>query len=415
MCNENYFWEKFAPIRRICRNWSKFASRLSQGDDFAIGSRSADNYIYTMKTETLSSENFRPFRATLLRWYRRNRRKLPWRETRDPYRIWVSEVMLQQTQVSTVIPYFHDFMERFPTIEALAGADLQAVLKSWEGLGYYARARNLHKAAQELAKGRGGEIPATYAEFRKLPGVGEYIAAAVQSIAFGQPRAAVDGNVKRVQARLFLIDALVNDAASGKIFREAGDRLLDRGHPGDFNQAMMELGALICRPQNPLCPQCPVGKFCGAFARGRQEEFPRRKPKETVPEYHIAIGVVRKEGRVLITKRAEKGLLGGLWEFPGGKIRQGAETAADACLREIKEEVNLEVKVDAQLARVKHAYTHFKIVMEVFLCDYLSGEVALSGPVDFRWITAEEMGDYPFPKGNHKFLSHLNKSLRGDE
>lgn len=412
MCNENYFWEKFAPIRYICRNWNKFASRLSQGDDFAIGSRSADNYIYTMKTETLSRENIRQFRASLLRWYRRNRRKLPWRETREPYRIWISEVMLQQTRVSTVIPYFQNFVQKFPTVEALAAADLQAVLKSWEGLGYYARARNLHQAAQKLANGRGGEIPGAYAEFRKLPGVGDYIAAAVLSIAFGEPRAAIDGNVKRVLARLFLIDAPVNDSASGKIFREAGDRLLDREHPGDFNQAMMELGAIICRPQNPFCRQCPVRKFCGAFARNRQEVFPFRKPREATPEYHIAVGVVRRDGRVLITRRAEKGLLGGLWEFPGGKVRKGRETAEQACLREIKEEVNLEVKVGARLARVKHAYTHFKIVMEVFLCDYLSGEVVLNGSLDFRWITVEEIGEYPFPGANHKFMPQLIKALR---
>lgn len=399
MCNENYFWEKFA-------------SRRCQWDDFVIGSRSADNYIYTMKKETLSSENFRQFRASLLRWYRRNRRNLPWRETRDPYRTWISEVMLQQTQVSTVIPYFHNFLEKFPTVEALARADLQAVLKSWEGLGYYARARNLHRAAQALANGQRGEIPGAYADFRKLPGVGDYIAAAVLSIAFGEPRAAVDGNVKRVLARLFLIASPVNDPASGKIYRDAGEALLDRDHPGDFNQAMMELGALICRPQNPLCRQCPVRKFCGAFAQNRREEFPRRLPKKAAPEYHIAAGVVRRDGRVLITRRAEKGLLGGLWEFPGGKVREGRETAEQACLREIKEEVNLEVKVGAHLARVKHAYTHFKIVMEVFLCDYLSGEVVLNGPLDFRWITVEEIGKYPFPGANHKFMPQLIKALR---
>lgn len=366
-----------------------------------------------MKTETLSRENFPRFRASLLGWYRRNRRSLPWRETRDPYRIWISEVMLQQTQVSTVIPYFHHFIKKFPTVKALAGADLQAVLKSWEGLGYYARARHLHQAAQVLANGRRGKIPDSYTEFRKLPGVGEYIAAAVLSIAFGQPRAAIDGNVKRVLARLFSIDAPVNDPASGKIFRDAGEALLDREHPGDFNQAMMELGALICRPQNPLCRQCPVRRFCSAFAQSRQEEFPCRKPRKTTPQYHIAVGVVQKDGRVLITRRAEKGLLGGLWEFPGGKVHQGAETAEQACRREIKEEVNLEVQVGPHLARVKHAYTHFKIVMDVFLCEYLAGEVALNGPVDFRWITAEELGNYPFPRGNQKFMPQLSRMLWG--
>lgn len=341
-------------------------------------------------------------------WYRQHHRKLPWRETDDPYHIWVSEVMLQQTQVATVIPYFEKFIKTFRTVSDLATADLQAVLKAWEGLGYYARARNLHKAAQVVSNYHDGEIPRNYSDFRKLPGVGEYVAAAVQSIAFGQPYPVVDGNVKRVLARLFQIEAPVNDSASMKIFQEIAAAVLDRQHPGEYNQAMMELGAMICRPPNPLCGQCPVSAFCRAFETGRQDEFPRRKEREKTPLYHIAVGVVRKGRRLLITRRAENGLLGGLWEFPGGKVREGEETAAEACVREIKEEVNLEIKIIAYLTTVRHAYTHFKIVMDVFLCDYLSGEVALKGPVDFKWITVEEIKRYPFPKANHKFIPQID-------
>jgi A/G-specific adenine glycosylase len=361
-----------------------------------------------MKKETPAVEDFQTFRKKMIDWYHRHHRKLPWRESRNPYRIWVSEVMLQQTQVTTVIPYFENFIEKFPTVSDLAAADLQAVLKAWEGLGYYARARNLHKAAQVVSNHLAGEIPQDYSGFRKLPGVGEYIAAAVQSIAFEQPYPVVDGNVKRVLARLFQMEAPVNDSASTKIFQEIAATALDQQHPGEYNQAMMELGAMICRPQNPLCEQCPVSEFCRAYKSSRQDEFPRRKEREKTPQYHIAVGVVRKGKRLLITRRAENGLLGGLWEFPGGKVREGKETAAEACVREIKEEVNLEIKVESLLTTVHHAYTHFKIVMDVFLCDYLFGEVGLKGPVDYKWITVEEIEQYPFPKANHKFIPLLD-------
>jgi len=263
-----------------------------------------------MKKETPAVEEFQVFRKKLINWYRRNHRKLPWREADDPYRIWVSEVMLQQTQVGTVIPYYRRFLEQFSTVQALAEVDLQTVLKAWEGLGYYARARNLHKASQVVLNHHAGKIPHDYSDFRKLPGVGEYIAAAVQSIAFGQAYPVVDGNVKRVLARLFQIEAPVNDSASTKIFQEIAATALDRQHPGEHNQAMMELGAVICRPQNPYCNQCPVSEFCRAFETGRQDEFPRRKEREKTPQYHIAVGVVRKGKRLLITRRAENGLLG---------------------------------------------------------------------------------------------------------
>jgi A/G-specific adenine glycosylase len=360
-----------------------------------------------MKKETPAVEEFQLFRKKMIDWYRSHHRKLPWRESRNPYHIWVSEAMLQQTRVGTAVPYYRRFLGQFPTLRALAEADLQTVLKAWEGLGYYARARNLHKAAQVVSNHHAGKIPQDYANFRKLPGVGEYIAAAVQSIAFDQPRAVVDGNVKRVLARLFLMEAPVNDGTAGKIFRENADKLLDHRHPGDFNQAMMELGAVICRPQNPLCAACPVSEFCRAFEMNKQDEFPRRKTREKTPEYRIAVGVVRRGEQILITRRAENGLLGGLWEFPGGKVHRGEETAAEACVREIKEEVNLEIKIDSHLTMIRHAYTHFKIVMDVFLCDYLSGEVVLKAPVDFKWITVEEIRQYPFPKANHKFISLL--------
>jgi len=356
----------------------------------------------------MKPKEIRSLRSALLDWYRANQRDLPWRQARDPYPIWVSEVMLQQTQVATVLPYYHKFLKRFPNLRKLARADLQDVLKAWEGLGYYARARNLHQAAGVVIEQHQGNIPRSRQEFQKLPGVGDYIAAAVLSIAFDRPYAVVDGNVKRVLARLFVMQEPVNQAPAKNIFQKAAADLLDTREPGSFNQALMELGALICKPRNPLCHSCPVRTWCQAYESGRMAEFPRKVKKQATPLYPIAVGVVFKNNRVLITRRKTDGLLGGLWEFPGGKIKKN-EKAAAACIREIKEEVNLTVKVDSHLCRVKHAYTHFKIQMDVFCCAYVSGRLKLNGPVDHRWIELAQLDDYPLPKANHKFLPQLRQ------
>jgi A/G-specific adenine glycosylase len=218
----------------------------------------------------------------------------------------------------------------------------------------------------------------------------------------------VDGNVKRVLARLLLVEEPVNKSTSIKIYKEAADRLLSPQDPGTFNQAMMELGAMVCKPQQPLCSACPIQRMCVAHGTGRVGEYPKKLKRSPTPQFNIAVGVVFKNGRVLITRRKPEGLLGGLWEFPGGKI-QNNEKAKDACIREIKEETNLSVGVDSQLGRIKHAYTHFKIVMDVFCCSYISGQVKLNGPVDHRWIKLDKLDDYPFPKANHKFFPELKQ------
>lgn len=347
-------------------------------------------------------------RKQLMKWYQKHHRDLPWRRSDNPYHIWVSEVMLQQTQVKTVLNYYRRFLKKFPNIKQLAAADLESVLKVWEGMGYYARARNLHRAANAVVQDHGGRIPHQYDTFHNLPGVGDYIAAAVLSIAFNQAHAVVDGNVKRVLARLHKINAPVNRANAHHRFKEAAGKLLDSRQPGIFNQAMMELGALICKPRNPLCDACPLVSHCRAYQSRQVANFPKRQRVGATPQHHIAVGVVFKNDRVLITRRKTDGLLGGLWEFPGGKIREG-EPAQAACIREIKEEVNLEVRIDRHLATVKHAYTHFKIVMEVFCCHYQSGRVKLKGPDAFRWIRFSEFKNYPFPRANHKFIPFLMK------
>jgi A/G-specific adenine glycosylase len=354
-------------------------------------------------------ENSRDYvQQNLIIWYRRHHRSLPWRKTSDPYRIWVSEVMLQQTQVRTVVPYYDKFIKEFPSVFTLATADLQQVLKAWEGMGYYARARNLHRAAKQVIEKHGGKIPRDIDAFRGLPGVGEYIASAVQSIAFQKPCAVVDGNVKRVLARLFEIKAPVNKPSSYRIFKDTAKTLLNKDRPGLFNQAVMEIGALVCKPKNPECSKCPLQSVCRAFQTQQVNTYPLRIQKKPVPTYHIAAGVVFKNGDVLITQRKPEGLLGGLWEFPGGKFQRN-ETAEKACARAIKEEVNLTVEPKVFVTRVKHAYTHFKVVIYVYCCRYVSGIVKLNGATDYRWIPLENIDQYPFHKANHKFIPLLKQ------
>lgn len=348
-------------------------------------------------------------REKLNRWYTARRRDLPWRKTRDPYRIWLSEAMLQQTQVNTVIPYYHRFTERFPDVHALAGADMQEVLKMWEGLGYYARARNLHKAARTAVERYGGEIPPEWSDICALPGVGDYIASAVLSIAFDRPFAVVDGNVKRVLARLFCIESPVNDTTSYKHFRETAQALLDVGAPGLHNQAVMELGALVCKPKKPLCGECPVSLECRAFQSGRVGTFPVRKARPAIPMRHFAAGLVFRDGRLLIVRRPTDGMLGGLWEFPGGFVEK-SEPPEKVCVAEIAKRTGIAVEVVGHLGTVRHAYTHFKLELDAYRCRFVGGKNKPSGPADARWIDPSEFGDFPFHKAAHKVMARLLKA-----
>ena len=349
-------------------------------------------------------------RSALTEWYKKNHRELPWRASKNPYHIWVSEIMLQQTQVNTVIPYFQRFIVKFPDLKTLASSDLLEVLKLWEGLGYYARARNFHKAAQAIMEKHDGKVPKDRETFMALPGVGDYIAAAVLSIAFDRPLAVVDGNVKRVLARLFEMDAPVNLSSSYKEFQSTANQLLDEKDPGMFNQAVMELGALVCKPAAPDCDNCPLAKWCLALKHQHVDAFPVRKVKPPVPHHAMVIGVVFKRGKVLIVRRPEDKMLGGLWEFPGGR-RLSKESAEAACARIIAEKVNLKVTVASRLTRIGHAYTHFKITADVFICLLEAGRVKRNGPTDHCWVTLKQLGKYPFPGSNNKFIPKLLKSF----
>lgn len=354
-------------------------------------------------------QNLPQIRARLLTWYHHHRRDLPWRDETSPYRIWISEVMLQQTQVATVIPYYHRFLQRFPTLADLAAAPLDDVLKAWEGLGYYARARNLHRAALEIVEKHGGRFPATYAALRALPGFGEYTAGAVASIAFGEPVPAIDGNVKRVLARLFALREDVNRGQTGRQLREIAATLVDLTAPGDWTQALMELGATVCLPQTPKCLLCPLNDLCQARLLGLERELPVKPAKKVRPHFDVTAAVVRENGRVLIAQRPPEGLLGGLWEFPGGKVEAG-ETLAAALQREMREELGLEIAVDEPIVMVKHGYTHFKITLHAFACRLITGQPQALGVADWRWVTLDELDAFPFPRTDQKIIA----ALRGE-
>ncbi len=347
-------------------------------------------------------------RRHLAAWFIENRRSLPWRENPEPYSIWLSEVILQQTRVEQGLPYFFRFLERFPTVEDLAGASEDDVLRLWEGLGYYSRGRNLHRAAQFVMEERAGKLPDTYEDWLALPGVGPYTAAAISSIAFGEKQAVLDGNVIRVLSRLLALDEVHTTSSARRKLMMAAEALLDHDNPGRHNEAMMELGALVCSPTSPSCPQCPFREGCRASKRGQMTDFPVRKPKKAVPHHDIAVAIIRdSQERIFIQQRDRNAMLGGLWEFPGGKVEAG-ESAKDACIREVREEIGLDVLPIRKLAEIDHAYSHFRITLHAFECLPTSQqEPETDSPT--TWIAREAFSDYAFPRANRRLLDLLGQ------
>ncbi|MBI5137326.1 MAG: A/G-specific adenine glycosylase [Nitrospirae bacterium] len=344
--------------------------------------------------------------APLLAWYDRARRDLPWRRTADPYAIWVSEAMLQQTQVATVIPYYHRFLQRFPTVQALAAAPEGDVLKAWEGLGYYSRARNLQKAARVVLADHGGRLPDTAAALKTLPGIGPYMAGAVASIAFGRSEPVLDGNVERVLTRLFAIADPVAGRATRQHLWALAAELLSPARPGDHNQAMMELGATLCTPRAPACGACPLSARCRAAAAGNPEGFPCKTPRAATPHHHIAVGVVAHGGRLLLVRRPPKGLLGGMWEFPGGRVADG-EAVADGVARNLRERFGLTVAVATPLAPVRHAFTHRRVTLHPFHCRAAADAVAPRFHVDHRWLAGDAVAGLALPRAHQKIAAQM--------
>lgn len=349
-----------------------------------------------------------PLRRALLLWYRESGRDLPWRRTHDPYAVWVSEIMLQQTQVKTVIPYYHRWFTHFSTISALAVADQQQILKAWQGLGYYARARNLQRAAQVVVQQHGGVFPTQMAAVLQLPGIGRTTAGGILSAAFNQPHPILDGNVKRLLARL--VGLMYPPRLAIAQLWEISEQLLDPTHPRDFNQALMDLGAMVCTPRAPDCCHCPWKLYCTAYKQGLQSELPMTESRAPLPHKIIGVAVIwNDKDQILIDRRRQEGLLGGLWEFPGGKV-EPAETLEACIQREIQEELGIEIRVDRHLITVDHTYTHFRVTLEVYHCHHLWGEPQPIECDEVRWVTLEEIDQYPFPKANIRIIEALRQS-----
>ncbi|MBC7543139.1 MAG: A/G-specific adenine glycosylase [Candidatus Sericytochromatia bacterium] len=342
------------------------------------------------------------FTSELVGWYVSVARDLPWRENKDPYRIWISEIMLQQTQVDTVIPYYHRFLGFFPTVHALAEAPTEQVLKAWEGPGYYSRARNLQRAAQEVVALYDGAMPADPVALKALPGIGDYTTGAIASIAFELPVAAVDGNVLRVVSRLAAWDAdITKPAAKIAISRWVEDRFPERGFRGDFTQALMELGATVCTPTNPGCERCPVATHCQALAEGRVRELPVRSAKAKPRIETTLVAVIWDGDRVLIQRRPDTGLLAGMWEFPSVVPVPG--DASEATLSLALGEFGLQVSLRAPLAAVQHTFTHIKMTYEAYTGRLVSGALI---PTDARrWETLDGLAALPFSKAQHKLIA----------
>ena len=367
--------------------------------------------LYSTSMATVSDVG--KFRRALLGWFEKNLRKLPWQngishlaKKEGAYRVFISEIMLQQTRVDQALPYYQRWVKSVPSFEVLAKAPLQKLLKLWEGLGYYARVRHLKKAARIIVRDHGGEIPNDYAKIRALPGVGDYTAAALASFIHHQPYLAIDGNNFRVLSRVLAMPLSFSNQADRKKLSEASFEFLDPKRPGEFNRALMRLGAIICLPRNPKCRICPVHSFCKAYRDGSAQRFPASRRKLNRPHFQIAAGIAWKEGKILIAQRNPEGLLGGLWEFPGGKRKPG-ETLMNACRREILEETGVAVRVGRLAQKIRHGYSHFSITLSVFHCFYEKGPPRALGCQKVKWVRPENLVKYPFPKANQKILPLL--------
>jgi A/G-specific adenine glycosylase len=345
-------------------------------------------------------------RQKLLKWYDANLRDLPWRDSHDAYAIWVSEVMLQQTQVQTVIPFFRNFLKSFPTIQALADANSQELLHAWAGLGYYSRVRCLQKAAQEIVKKHGGRFPETYCDLLALPGIGRYTAGAILSIAFNKPHSVVDGNVTRVVSRLFLLTEDSRTSKFKKILWNLAGQLLSRNSPGNFNQALMELGATICSPRSPTCLLCPWNTECLARREGLEEQLPRKTGRSESVESQQAVAVVGHRGRYLIVKRKGARVLRDFWEFPGCEFKQ-AEDLKRSLASRIRRDLGLKICLKDRLVTVKHVITKHRITVQAFLAELSPSQPTLKKNRNIRWVRLSEVDRYPFGSASMRILRVL--------
>lgn len=368
-------------------------------------------------------EKITSFREKLLAWYDANKRDLPWRRTQDPYKIWISEIMLQQTRVDTVIPYYERFLDWFPTVADLAQAPEEKLLKAWEGLGYYSRVRNMQKAAQQIMENHGGVFPSSYEEISKLKGIGPYTAGAIASIAFGLPEPAVDGNVMRVLARLFEVDYDIGVPTNRKIFQAMMEFLIDPDRPGDFNQALMDLGSDIESPINPRPEESPVKEFSAAYQHGTMDRYPIKAPKKKpVPVYLTAFIIKDSQGRYLLEKNEREGLLSGFWHFPLIEVESLSENLGQLSLLDgqghaevnpetLSFEQDYDLVIDWQdrsYPIVQHVFSHRKWQVQIRYGLVKEGEQPTSEST--VWLTPEEFSDYPFAKPQQKIWTTFTEN-----
>ena len=356
--------------------------------------------------ESSARASKRALRPALLRWFDRSARPLPWRGQVGPYAVWLSEVMLQQTQVDRVIPFYRRFLARFPTVESLARAELGEVLGLWRGLGYYSRARHLHQGAKAVVEQHHGRLPSTVDELLTLPGFGRYTAGAVASIAFGQPAPLVDGNVARVFSRLFLVEGGPGDRARESLLWRLAAALVDGPRPGDFNQSLMELGATVCLPTNPHCARCPVAGQCRALAAGRVDELPVPRRASPRRRLDLAVGLARNGHAVLLARRPAAGLFGGLWELPS--VELGAEGAAS--LRGL---LGPRATVGPRHLVVERTLTHRELVLHLHLTELPQRlPAAPAGYVEWRWFDDAAVAEVGMSSAMEAVLEAANVQSR---
>lgn len=376
--------------------------------------------------ETWDEEKIKTFQETFLTWYHKEKRNLPWRATNNPYAIWISEIMLQQTRVETVIGYFYRFMEQFPTIQDLAAAEEQKLLKVWEGLGYYSRARNIKAAAQQIVAEFDGEMPQSIEEIRSLKGIGPYTAGAIGSIAFGLPEPAIDGNVMRVVSRLFCIEADIAKASSRRPFDEAMRTIISPDEPGEFNQALMDLGSRICTPTTPKCEECPISQYCLAYAENRQTDFPVKSKKAKPKDVYYIAGAIEDQGSFLLVQRPETGLLASMWHFPLVEVtKEQYEALQRTWAKEEQLQLDLIAEDDAleifpdlpvvwqkrHFGEITHIFSHLKWHVLLFY-GRKRGELTLQ---DSEWAAKESFQNYVFPKPQQKLVDQLKKYQKLDK
>jgi A/G-specific adenine glycosylase len=357
--------------------------------------------------QSLTKIKIEEFQNDLISWFEKEQRNLPWRKDKDPYKVWVSEIMLQQTRVDTVIPFFNRFMEWFPTMESFAAADEEKILKAWEGLGYYSRVRNLQSAVKEVQESYDGIVPDNPEDIAKLKGVGPYTAGAILSIAYGKPEPAVDGNVMRVLSRILLIEEDIAKPRTRKIFEAAVRQLIDHSNPSYFNQALMELGALICTPGTPACLLCPVREHCEAYSLGMQAQLPVKNQKKKSRDVILIAGVVRDQnGKYLIHKRPSTGLLANLWEFPNFEVQNVLMSKRENFQHQFYITYGIKPDVGEFITKLEHVFSHLVWKVDSFaatLTANLNAEILVNNQL--RWVTELEMAEYAFPVSHQKLFS----------